>query len=134
MAQDIATISILGKVQPRDAEVRYLPDGTATLAFSLVVGRSRKDRDSGEWINESDWYSVTMFGSASERLAEKVVKGARVYVTGKVSHQPYTSKAGELRMSIRVNAQTLTLIDDRNRFEKDGTEEKKDVPFEDIPF
>ena len=49
----------------RDPEIRYLPSGQAVANVSVATSSRRKDKTSGEMVEETQWHRVTFF----ERLA-----------------------------------------------------------------
>ena len=45
----------------RDPEVRYLPSGKAIANVSVATTSRRKDKTSGEWVEETQWHRVVFF-------------------------------------------------------------------------
>ena len=72
----------------KDAEVRYLPDGTAVASFSVADSQG-KDKP-------TIWWNASLFGKRAESLAPYLVKGGQVTVTGTVSEREY-EKDGQKR-------------------------------------
>ena len=50
----------------RDAEVRHLPSGQPVANVSLATTTRRKDRTTGEMVEDTQWHRITFY----ERLAE----------------------------------------------------------------
>lgn len=50
----------------RDPEIRYLPSGQAVANVSIATTSRRKDRTSGETVEDTQWHRVTFY----DRLAE----------------------------------------------------------------
>lgn len=70
-------------------------------------------RRGGEKI--TTWYDVTVWGKASEWLAEKVSsgearQGSTVLVQGEIEARPWTGKDGSHRVSLDVNASKVLVI------------------------
>lgn len=61
------------------SEVRTTAGGKQVLNFTLATNFSYKQGE--EWVNGTDWHKVTVF-SPSQYLAENIIKGAKVYVSG----------------------------------------------------
>ena len=57
----------------RDAETRFLADGTAVCNLSLAVNYGRKG-DDGKFPTQ--WIDATMWGKQAEALAQFMVKGS----------------------------------------------------------
>src|SRR3954470_473682 len=77
----------------RDAETTFTPSGVARTRFSVATSRRWKDQQSGEWKEETDWSSVTLW--RSENLANYLTKGKQVYVEGRLQTRSYDDKDGK---------------------------------------
>lgn len=71
----------------RDAENKVSGSGKRYLRINVRAG----DGDGAQWIN------VTCFDAAAIEAAEKMTKGARVYVEGKLSLDEWTAQDGSKR-------------------------------------
>ena len=49
----------------RDAEIKYLQDGTAVCNFSIAVSEKYKNK-SGERIEKTEWVTLVAFGKLAE--------------------------------------------------------------------
>jgi single-strand DNA-binding protein len=76
----------------RDAEPKTSSSGKAYLRLNVRVG----DGDSAQWI------SVWAFDRDAIAAADKMLKGAKVYVEGKLSLDEWTAKDGTKRHGISV--------------------------------
>jgi single stranded DNA-binding protein len=110
MAFDMEKITLVGSIQPADAETRFTSDGKPIVSFKVVCGRGKWNADTREYDNESDWFSVTMFGDRSAKQADKLVKGTKVVVTGNFAARPYETRGGESRLSLDVAADTVIVV------------------------
>ena len=61
----------------RDPEVRYLPSGQAVANVSIATSSKRKDRNSGEMIEDTQWHRITFYDRLAEIAGEFVKKGDR---------------------------------------------------------
>lgn len=69
----------------RDPELSYLGErGIPVLRLNIAVddGASRRDRESGQYVVGTGFYSVEVLGTQAEVVAETAGKGDRVYVVG----------------------------------------------------
>lgn len=71
MAQIIGTFRL-----GRDAEVRYLQDGTQVANLSLAFNYGKKGDDGNR---PSQWIDASMFGARAEALAPYLLKGTQIY-------------------------------------------------------
>jgi len=85
----------------KDAEVRYLPDGTPIAAFSVADSQGRD--------KPTIWWNCSLFGKRAESLAPYLVKGQAVAVSGTVSEREWTDKDGHKRKSMDVRVQDVAL-------------------------
>jgi single-strand DNA-binding protein len=98
----------------RDPEKRYTQDGRPVTRFSVAATTRRRERD-GEWGDHTEWFSVTVFGRQAETLAERVNKGTRVYVEGRLESRQYESQNGNKGFSLDVVANEVIVLDTRQR-------------------
>jgi len=98
----------------RDPEKRYTQDGRPVTRFSVAATTRRRERD-GEWADHTEWFSVTVFGRQAETLAERVTKGTRVYVEGRLESRQYETQAGQKGFSLDVVANEVIPLDTRQR-------------------
>jgi len=76
----------------RDPEVRYLPSGQAVANVSVATSSRRKDKNSGEMIEDTQWHRVTFYDRLAEIAGEYVKKGRPIYVEGRLKYGVYTDK------------------------------------------
>jgi single-strand DNA-binding protein len=100
----------------RDPEKRYTQDGRPVTRFSVAATTRRRERD-GEWADHTEWFSVTVFGRQAETLAERVAKGTRVYVEGRLESRQYDTQNGGKGFSLDVIANEVIVLDSRQRGE-----------------
>jgi single-strand DNA-binding protein len=98
----------------RDPEKRYTQDGRPVTRFSVAATTRRRERD-GEWADHTEWFSVTVFGRQAETLAERVTKGTRVYVEGRLESRQYETQNGSKGFSLDVVANEVIPLDTRQR-------------------
>jgi len=98
----INSLNAIGRVG-RDAEMRYMPDGTAVAGFSFALTSGYGQKQVTTWLN------CSIFGKRSETLAPMLLKGTQIGITGEVLLREYTDKDGAKRsiLECRVNDVTL---------------------------
>lgn len=79
MLQEITIIGYLG----RDPEMRYLDTGTAVCDFSVATSR-KYNRKSGDPVDETAWFTVTVWGAQAENAYKFLRKGDPVYIKGRI--------------------------------------------------
>src|SRR4030042_5862595 len=103
MAFGVNNITILGNLT-RDPELRFTPNGTAVVSFGLAVNRNIKNKNSGEWETQVDFFNVTAWFKLAENCAESLNKGDRVLISGRLSQDSWDDKDGQKRSSYRIIA------------------------------
>src|SRR5580698_9045758 len=92
----------------RDAETKFTPGGAAVTRFSVATNRRWKDKDSGEWKEETDWSNVVLW--RSENLANYLTKGKQLYVEGRLQTRSYEDKDGKKVYTTEVVADEVILL------------------------
>jgi single-strand DNA-binding protein len=98
----------------RDPEVRYLPDGKAVANISVATSTRRKDKNTGETIEDTQWHRVTFYDRLAEIAGEYVKKGKPVYVEGRLKYGKYTDKDGIEKNTCDIVATELQLLGGRD--------------------
>jgi single-strand DNA-binding protein len=98
----------------RDPEVRYLPSGGAVASVTVATSSRRKDRNSGETIEDTQWHRVTFFERLAEIVGEYVKKGSPIYIEGRLRYSTYTDKTtGVEKNSVEIVASEMQLLGGR---------------------
>ena len=97
----------------RDPEIRYLPSGQAVANVSIATTSRRKDRTSGEMIEDTQWHRVTFYDRLAEIAGEYVKKGRPIYVEGRLKYGKYTDQAGVEKNTVDIVATELQLLGSR---------------------
>ena len=107
----------------RDPEVRYLPSGQAVANVSIATSSRRKDRTSGEMVEDTQWHRVTFYDRLAEIAGEYVKKGRPLYVEGRIKYGKYTDQAGVEKNTVDIIATELQLLGGRDGGGMGGGEE-----------
>ena len=97
----------------RDPEVRYAPSGAAICNVSIATSSRRKDKSSGETIEDTQWHRVTFYDRLAEIAGEYLKKGRPVYVEGRLKYGKYTDKDGVERNTVDIVATEMQLLGGR---------------------
>jgi single-strand DNA-binding protein len=112
----LSKIQIIGNLG-RDPELRYTPSGRPVTTFSVAVNQSSKNQQTGEWVEATDWFRVSVWGDRAERAAENLRKGSRVFVDGRFRTREYETNDGRKGLSLDVSADTVLGLDKREATE-----------------
>jgi single-strand DNA-binding protein len=97
----------------RDPEIRYMPSGGAVANISIATTSKRKDKNSGEMIEDTQWHRVQFFDRLAEIVGEYVKKGSPLYVEGRLKYGKYTDKEGIERNTVDIVATEMQLLGGR---------------------
>ncbi|MEJ7931553.1 single-stranded DNA-binding protein [Ramlibacter sp. AN1015] len=97
----------------RDPEIRYLPSGQAVANVSVATSSRRKDKSSGETVEDTQWHRVTFYDRLAEIAGEYVKKGRPIYVEGRLKYGKYTGQDGVERNTVDIIATELQLLGGR---------------------
>ncbi|MFN3611081.1 single-stranded DNA-binding protein [Tepidimonas sp.] len=97
----------------RDPEIRYLPSGQPVASVSIATSSRRKDRNSGEMVEDTQWHRVTFYDRLAEIAGEYLKKGRPVYVEGRLKYGKYTGQDGIERNTVDIIATELQLLGNR---------------------
>jgi single-strand DNA-binding protein len=94
----------------RDPEIRYLPSGQAVANISIATTSRRKDRTSGETVEDTQWHRVTFYDRLAEIAGEYVKKGRPIYIEGRLKYGKYTDQAGVEKNTVDIIATEMQLL------------------------
>ena len=99
-----AHVALVGRVT-RPGELRYASTGTAMLRVGVLV-EDAKRRDGDDPV----FAQVTVWQERAEELADRLPKGATVYIEGKAKVQAWKGQDGEPRATLDVSAWKVELL------------------------
>lgn len=89
----------------RDAEVRYLPNGSAVLNVTVANNVGYGDKQ------QTLWMRVAVFGKRAEgNLKDYLKKGQQVFVSGELSLNEYKANDGTMKTSLELTANIIELV------------------------
>lgn len=94
----------------RDVELRYIPSGTAVTDISLAVNERVKRND--EWIEEANFFDVTLWGRTAEVAGEYLSKGSSVLIEGRLKQDRW-EQDGQKRSKIKVIGEKMQMLGGR---------------------
>ncbi len=115
----LCKVMIIGNLGA-DPEMRYTPSGRPVTQFNVAVNQSTKNQQTGEWVEATDWFRVSVWGDRAERAAENLRKGNRVFVEGRFKTREFEGRDGQKRTSLELTADSLVNLEKRSRDEAEG--------------
>jgi single-strand DNA-binding protein len=124
----VAKLTLVGNlgVEP---EVRYSADGKPVVSFRVASNYRKRDAESREWVDATNWYRVSTFGRLAERLSEqagagRLTKGTRLIVFGRLEASAYMDRNNQPQPSLDLVADEVLFGDNRPRGESDGSDQE----------
>ena len=115
----LCKVMIIGNLGA-DPEMRYTPSGRPVTQFNVAVNQSTKNQQTGEWVEATDWFRVSVWGDRAERAAENLRKGNKVFVEGRFKTREFEGRDGQKRTSLELTADSLVNLEKRPREDGDG--------------
>lgn len=144
MYQKIIIIGHLGS----DPEMRYLANGTPVTSFNVATSRRWTDQQSGQPVDETTWFRVTVWNKQAESCNQYLSKGQKVLIEGVLSPdkatggpKTFTRRDGTIGASFEIRAETVRFLNSRGEGGVDETavaystagalppHEEDDIPF-----
>ena len=101
----------------RDPEMRYTPNGVATVKIGLAVNRSFTNAQ-GE--RETDFIDVVAWRKQAETVAQYLKKGRLIAVDGRLQTRTYEAQDGQKRKVYEVVADQVRFLDSAKDGQHDG--------------
>jgi len=116
----------------QDADLRYTPNGTPVVSFSVADNRRQKNGD--QTLTQTVWFRITAWEKLTE-IAKSIHKGDKLYIEGELMADPKTGgprvwagKSGP-SASFEVRATSILILVRNAR-----TQEVEVVTDEEIPY
>lgn len=115
----------------RDVELKYLQSGTAVTDIGLAINDRRKNQ-AGEWVEETTYVDVTLWGRTAEVASEYLSKGSSTLIEGRLKLDTWESE-GQKRSKLKVVGERMQMLGGRgNRearpVEHDESEKSRPAP------
>ena len=92
----------------RDIELKYTPGGTAVTDIGMAVNDRRKTAN-GEWVDETTFVDVTLWGRTAEVASEYLGKGSPILVEGRLKLDTWETD-GQKRSKLRVVCDRMQML------------------------
>ncbi|MDP7378713.1 MAG: single-stranded DNA-binding protein [Pirellulaceae bacterium] len=95
----------------RDVDLRYTPSQTAVTDIGLSVNDRVKRNN--EWVDETTFVDVTLWGRQAEVANEYLSKGAPVLIEGRLKLDTWEQE-GQKRSKLRVVGEKMQMLGSRS--------------------
>ena len=106
-------VILLGRLGS-DPEVRYMPSGMSVANLRLATNDGYKDRQTGQFIENTEWHRVVVFGKQAEIVSQYTQKGSLLYIEGRIRTNKWQDQNGQDRYTTEIVATEMQLMGGRN--------------------
>ena len=92
----------------RDVELKYTQGGTAVTEIGLAINERRKTKDD-EYVDETTFVDVTLWGRTAEVASEYLSKGSPVLIEGRLKLDSWETD-GQKRSKLRVVGERMQML------------------------
>ena len=89
-------------------EVRKANSGNSVGNFSVATNHRVKKGD--EWVDQTDWHRIVVFGKTAENCERFLDKGSKVIVEGRIQYRSYEDKEGNQRKATEIVANNVEFM------------------------
>jgi len=107
----INKVILLGRLGKKP-EIRHSTNGTACGELRLALNSKRKQGD--EYVDQTDWVTVKVFGKNAENCGKYLDKGRIASVEGKLATNNYTNKEGVKIYSMDIIGERVQFVPSSN--------------------
>jgi single-strand DNA-binding protein len=100
-------VSLIGNLGA-DPTARQSQKGTPISSLRVAVNQIRTGPD-GDRQENTEWFSIQVVGRQAD-FAQRLTKGSRVFVAGRLDIRQYTSREGEPRIGYDVWADEIQAL------------------------
>lgn len=94
-----------------DPELRYTQKGAPVCDFRIACSRRYKNRDTGEWQEETLFINIVAWRRQAETANDYLKKGSAVLVEGSIRSRQWETAEGAKRSAIEVVARRIQFLD-----------------------
>lgn len=98
----------------RDPELKALPSGMSVCRLGVAVNHRRKNQQTGEWVEEPNYFDVEVFGNQADNCARYLSKGRGVAVDGRLRWRQWEAQDGTKRSAVDIVADNVQFIGPRD--------------------
>lgn len=104
---DINNLVIEGRLTTdiTDRDFMYLQNGTAKMTIHIATNRSRKNGE--EWVEETSFFDVVVWGKYAESLRTKLYKGCHIFAVGRLQQDRWVDQNGQKKSRVCIVSEQI---------------------------
>jgi len=113
MGRGINKVILVGNLGA-DPETRYTASGKAVTTVSIATTDVRKDKESGENKEHTEWHRVKFWDRLAEIANEYLHKGSQIYIEGRLQTNKWQDKEGKDNYTTEIIAYEMQMLGGRS--------------------
>lgn len=113
MANDLNLCQFIGRLG-KDPELRVTQAGKNVVTLSVAVGSKRKDQQTGQIIENTEWVRVVAFDKLADIIKQYTRKGSQVYISGRFRTRKWQNQQGIDQYTTEIVADKMQMLDSRD--------------------
>ncbi len=113
MSRGVNKVILVGRlgIEP---DIRSTASGMTIVTISLATGFSTKDRETGQWKEETEWHRVVFFDKLADVAKQYLKKGSQVYVEGSIRTRKWQDQSGQDRYTTEIIVREMEMLGNRD--------------------
>jgi single stranded DNA-binding protein (ssb) len=108
MSASVNQVKLIGNIG-RTPELKYLPSGMPVVELSVATTSRRKDKQTGDRLEKTQWHRVVFYGKTAEAVAEYATKSRQVWIEGELDYDSY-EKSGVTHYVTKIFGREFQLL------------------------
>jgi single-strand DNA-binding protein len=100
-------VTLIGSVG-KDAETKFIGEGSQKATFSLATNRTYKKN--GEKVTETEWHNVEVWAETAKFAGQYVKKGQLALILGRIKYEKWDDKEGNKHQKTVIIADRIQLL------------------------
>ena len=92
-------------------ESRTFPNGGSVCQFSIATSEKWQNKQSGEWIEQTEWHRIVIKNRLGEIAQQYLKKGSKVYIEGSLRTRQWTDQNGQERYTTEIRGEQMQMLD-----------------------
>ena len=109
MGRGINKVILVGNLGG-DPELRQTNSGTSVCNFNLATSFVRRNPETGETTETTEWHRVVLFKRLAEIADQYLKKGDQAYIEGRLSTRKWQDREGNDRWTTEVIGSELQML------------------------
>lgn len=101
-------VQLIGNVG-NTPEFKEVAGGRKMAKLSLATKEDYKNQK-GEWVKETYWHQITLWGKQAEVAEKFIQKGSEIAIEGKLHPRSYEDKDGTKKFVVEIQVNEMVLL------------------------